>query len=162
MLAYGALQEGDLLRAGVLFEEAVALMRGAGEVWSLGILVSDLAALRVLEGRHEDAGALAREALGFCQSLGDRRGIGWCLQTIAMVEAGDGRARRAATIYGAADALLKSIGATDQVTVTRVQDRYLSLAMEALGESAFREAAREGRMMPLQRVLDVALKRTEA
>ncbi len=157
MLAYGAIQENDLLRAGILFEEAIALMRGAGELWSLGILLSDLAALRVLEGRHAEAGALAREALGFCQSLGDRRGIGWCLQTIAMVEAGGGQARRAATIYGAAEALLQSIGATGQVTVNRLQDRYLSLAREALGESGFREAASEGRRAPLQRVLDVAL-----
>jgi non-specific serine/threonine protein kinase len=157
MLAYGALQEGDLLRAGALFEEAVALMRGAGEVWALGILVSDLAALRVLEGRHAEAGALAREALAFCQSLGDRRGIGWCLQTIAMVEAGQGEASLAATIYGAAEALLQSIGATGQVTVTRVQDRYLSLAVQAVGDAAFREAATKGRTMPLQRVLDMAV-----
>ena len=79
-----------------------------------------------------------------CQSLGDRRGIGWCLQTIAMVEAGDNRASRAATIYGSADALLKSIGATDQVTVTRVQDRYLSLAMQALGTQRSRTPPAKG------------------
>jgi predicted ATPase len=159
MLGYGALQEGDLLRAAALFEEAVALQRGAGEVWALGILLSDLAALRVLEGRHEEAGALAREALGFCHSLGDRRGTAWCLQTIAMVEAAQGFAIRAATLYGAAEALLQSIGATGQVTMTRVQDRYLSLAMESLGESAFRAAANDGRTMSLPRVLDVALLR---
>jgi len=157
MLAYGALHDGDLQRAGGLFEEAVALQRGAGELWGLGILLSDLAALRVLEGRHEEAGALAREALGFCHSLGDRRGTGWCLQTIAMVEAAQGFAIRAAGLYGAAEALLQSIGATGQVTMTRVQDRYLSLAMEALGESAFRAAAEDGRAMSLQRILDVAL-----
>lgn len=76
-----------------------------------------------------------------------------------MVEAGNGLARRAATIYGAAEALLQSIGATGQVTVTRVQDRYLNLAMEALGESAFRQVATDGRTMPLQRCLDMAFNR---
>ena len=159
MLAYGALHEGDLTRAGGLFEEAVALQRGAGELWALGILLSDLAALRVLEGRHEEAGALAREALGFCQGLGDRRGTGWCLQTIAMVEAAEHHADRAATLHGAAEALLQSIGAAGQVTVTRVQHHYLRLAMETLGESAFRAAADEGRAMSLPRILDVALLR---
>jgi hypothetical protein len=59
-----------------------------------------------------------------------------------MVEAAKGFATRAAGLYGAAEALLQSIGATGQVTVTRVQDRYLSLAMEALGESAFRGGCR--------------------
>ena len=74
-----------------------------------------------------------------------------------MVEAAQGFAIRAAGLYGAAEALLQSIGATGQVTMTRVQDRYLSLAMEALGESAFRAAAEDGRAMSLQRILDVAL-----
>lgn len=44
MLAYGALQGGDLPQAGVLFEEAIALQREVQETWSLGILLSDLAA----------------------------------------------------------------------------------------------------------------------
>ena len=74
-----------------------------------------------------------------------------------MVEAAQGFAIRAAGLYGAAEALLQSIGATGQVTMTRVQDRYLSLAMEALGESAFRAAAEDGRAMSLKRILDVAL-----
>jgi non-specific serine/threonine protein kinase len=143
MLGYGALQEGDLRKAGNLFEEAVALQR----------------ALRVLEGRHEDAGALAREALGYCHSLGDRRGMGWCLQTIAMVAAAQAQPSRSARIYGAAEALLRSIGATGQVTVTRLQDRYVRLAMDALGDSTFLEAAREGRAMSLERILDEALHR---
>lgn len=76
-----------------------------------------------------------------------------------MVDAARGFASRAASLYGAAETLLQSIGATGQVTVTRVQDRYLSLAMEALGESAFRAAADDGRAMSLQRILDVALLR---
>ena len=81
------------------------------------------------------------------------------MQTIAMVEAAKGFATRAAGLYGAAEALLQSIGATGQVTVTRVQDRYLKLAMEAVGESAFQAAAEEGRAMSLQRIPDVALLR---
>jgi hypothetical protein len=62
-------------------------------------------------------------------------------------------------LYGAAEALLQNIGATGQVTVTRVQDRYLSLAVQAVGDAAFREAATKGRTMPLQRVLDMAVHR---
>jgi hypothetical protein len=76
-----------------------------------------------------------------------------------MVEAAQGFAIRAASLYGAAEGLLQSIGAAGQITMTRVQDRYLRLAMEALGESAFRVAADDGRAMSLQRILDVALLR---
>ena len=71
--------------------------------------------------------------------------IGWCLQTIAMLEAADGRAQRAAWLYGAGEAMLESIGAAGQVIVTEVQDRYLAPARQALGEAAFLVAANEGR-----------------
>ena len=40
----------------------------------------------------------------------------------AMLEAAAGRARDAAVIYGAAEAMLESVGATGQATVMRVQD----------------------------------------
>ena len=157
MLAYGTLQNGDLPLSSRLFEQAVALRRDADEIWSLGILLSDLAAVRVLQNQHEDAAALAREALGLCRSLGDHRGIAWSLQTFAMLEAAAGRARDAAVIYGAAEAMLESVGATGQATVTRVQDRYLTLARDAIGEAQFRAAVARGRVIPVQRVVDMVL-----
>ena len=154
MLAYSALQAGDLDQAGKTFEETIAFLREAGEVWALGIILSDLAALRVIQGRLGEAEACANEALAFCRSLRDRRGVGWCLQSLAMVDTAAGRARRAAWLYGAADALLQSLGATGQVTFSRVQDRYLTLSRDAIGESAFREAYDAGRTTPISRIMD--------
>ena len=142
VLAYSALQAGDLDQAGGTFEETIAFLREAGEVWALGIILSDLAALRVIQGRLGEAEACANEALAFCRSLRDRRGVGWCLQSLAMVDTAAGRARRAAWLYGAADALLQSLGATGQVTFSRVQDRYLTLSRDAIGEPAFRGGVR--------------------
>jgi tetratricopeptide (TPR) repeat protein len=154
VLAYSALQAGDLDQAGRTFEETIAVLRDAGETWALGIILSDLGALRVIEGRVADAEACATEALAFCRSLRDRRGVGWCLQSLAMVDTTAGRARRAAWLYGAADALLQSVGATGQVTFSRAQDRYLTLSREAIGESAFRAAYDAGRSMPVRRIMD--------
>jgi non-specific serine/threonine protein kinase len=156
MVGYGAMQRSDLPEAARLFPEAIAEERKAGDVWALGILLSDLAALRVLEQRHEEAASLAREALAFCRALADRRGMGWCLQTIAMLEAAADRPREAAMIYGAAEALFESVGATCQTTVTRVQDRYLSRARQAIGEIVFGDAAATGRALPVEDVLDMA------
>ena len=154
VLAYSALQAGELDQAGRTFEETIAFLREAGEVWALGIILSDLAALRVIQGRLGEAEACANEALAFCRSLRDRRGVGWCLQSLAMVDTAAGRARRAAWLYGAADALLQSLGATGQVTFSRVQDRYLTLSRDAIGESAFREAYDAGRTTPVSRIMD--------
>ena len=154
VLGYCALQGGDLDVAGSTFEEAVAFLRHAGEIWGLAILLSDLAALRVLEQRHDDAHALATEALALCRSLRDRRGAGWCLQTLAMIDTTAGRARQAAWRYGAAEALLRSVGATGQVTFARVQDRYLSASREALGASVFGDAFEAGQRTSLQHIME--------
>jgi hypothetical protein len=71
-----------------------------------------------------------------------------------MLETVRGRAARAAWLYGAADALLQSIGATGQVTFSRVQDRYLGGLREQLGEAAFRDAFDSGRMTPVDRIME--------
>jgi tetratricopeptide (TPR) repeat protein len=154
VIAYAALQAGELDQAGRTFEETIAFLREAGEVWALGIILSDLAALRVIQGRLEEAAACANEALAFCRSLRDRRGVGWCLQSLAMVDTVAGRAHSAACLYGAADALLQSLGATGQVTFSRVQDRYLTLSRDAIGDTAFQQAYDTGLAMPISRIMD--------
>jgi len=154
VLGYCALQDGELHAAGSTFEEAVGFLREAGEIWGLAILLSDLAALRVLEQRYDDANVKATEALTLSRSLRDRRGIGWCLQTLAMIDTTAGRARQAAWLYGAADALLRSVGATGQVTFSRVQGNYLTASREALGLPAFSEAFEAGQKTSLQRIME--------
>jgi len=154
VLGYCALQDGELHAAGSTFEEAVGFLREAGEIWGLAILLSDLAALRVLEQRYDDANVKATEALKLSRCLRDRRGIGWCLQTLAMIDTTAGRARQAAWLYGAADALLRSVGATGQVTFSRVQGNYLTASREALGLPAFSEAFEAGQKTSLQRIME--------
>ena len=107
MIGYDALQANRLDEAGRWFDEVIALERRHGDTWSIGILLTDLAGLRVLEGRLlDEARACAKEAMSCLQALRNRRGIGWCLQTIAMLEAADGRAQRAAWLYRAGEAML--------------------------------------------------------
>jgi predicted ATPase/predicted Ser/Thr protein kinase len=159
MMAYAALQKGDQARAADLFEQTVTLQRHHGDIWSLGIVLCDLAALRALQGSHADARALSHEAIDFCRQLGDRRGVAWCLQTIAMVDAAEGHATRVARLHGAAERLLESVGATGQVTVTRVQESFLSAAIASIGDEAFRAAATEGRAMPFAQAIQYALER---
>ena len=51
-LAYHAMHEGDLDRAGRLHEELLEMGRRQGEKWGMGIVLFDLALLRVVQGRH--------------------------------------------------------------------------------------------------------------
>ena len=149
MIAYAALQAGRLDEAGRGFEEVIAVLRKHGDIWSLGILLTDLAGLRVLEGRHDDARACTQEAMSLVQSIRDRRGLGWCLQAIAMLEAAAGRARRAAWLYGAGEAMLEGVGAVGQSVVTQVQDRYLAPARLAIGEARISQRRERGTRDPV-------------
>ena len=90
-----------------------------------------------------------------CRAFAIVAGLGWCLQAIAMLEAAAGRARRAAWLYGAGEAMLEGVGAVGQSVVTQVQDRYLAPARLAIGEAAFRNAANEGRATPFARIMDM-------
>jgi predicted ATPase len=155
MLAYMALQQGDFERSSRLFEESIAIQQAVRELWSLGILLSDLAALRVLQMRYTDARHLAEEAITSSREVGDRRGIAWCLQTIATIEAAEGDPAVAATLYGAALALLDSVGATGQLTMTRVQDRFLAGAIAMLGPEEFEAHVARGKAMPPARALEL-------
>jgi non-specific serine/threonine protein kinase len=149
LVGYDALHAGRLDDASDGFEASLALCEQHGDVWSSGILLTDLAGLRVLQGRLDEARVCVTKALSYCRTIRDRRGTGWCLHTLAMLEAAAGRARRAAWLYGAGQAVLDSIGAAGQAHITQVQDRYLAPARETLGDAAFEAIANEGRATPV-------------
>ena len=73
MIASVALPAGRLDEANRGFEEVIAVQRKHGDIWSLGILLTDLAGLRVLEGHHDDARACTQEAMSVVPSIRDRR-----------------------------------------------------------------------------------------
>ena len=74
-----------------------------------------------------------------------------------MVDAAEGHAIRVARLHGAAERLLESVGATGQVTVTRVQESLLSAAIASIGDAAFRAAAAEGRAMSFAQAIQYAV-----
>ena len=74
---------------------------------------------------------------------------------MAMLEAAAGRAKRAGWLYGAGEAVLDSVGAAGQMHVTQVQEVYVAPTRQALGESAFRDLANEGRATPIARLMEI-------
>ena len=157
MRGYAAVHAGDYDRASASFEESIFLLRQTGEKWGLGILLGDLAGLRLLQGRYADARALGREAIFLCEELGDRRGVAWSLATLATAEAAEGRSDRAARLWGASAGALEALGVPPQLTITRVQDRFLDVAKASMGEQAFQAASVQGRAMSLKQAVQFAL-----
>jgi hypothetical protein len=74
---------GNVDRAADLHYEALALLRGPGELWGMGIALLDLAVLRVVQHRHAEARALCAEAITLGRQFGDRRAIAWCFGVLA-------------------------------------------------------------------------------
>ncbi len=154
--AYEALHAGDVDRAGELHEKVLALLRGQGEIWSMGIALFDLALLRVVQQRPAEARALCGEAIALGRRLGDQRTIAWCLGVLAGADAVEGRAARAARLRGAMESVLDRIGAPVQPTYnTWIGDRCFGAVQEALGTRGYEQALAEGGAMSLSQALEL-------
>ena len=113
----------------------------------LSILLSADAGLRVVSGDFRGAHDLAAEALELSRVLDDARGTAWALEVFAGMFAADGDADGAARVWGAADGLLDGIGGSLVPTVGWIRDRYFESTRLGLGEAAFDEERRSGRML---------------
>jgi hypothetical protein len=124
----------------------------------MGISLSDLAVLRVVQQRHAEARALCAEGIVLYQDFGDRLGIAWCLGVLSGAEAAEGRTLRAARLRGAMEGLLEIVGAPVQASYHRwVGDRSLDAMKDGLGDSVFQAALAEGRSMSLSRAIQFGL-----
>jgi hypothetical protein len=76
---------------------------------------------------------------------------------MALVAAATGQHRRAARLFGAADALRTRLGAPLQPNDREFNTRYSDRSRNALGESAFTDAWNAGANLALDDVLTYAL-----
>jgi non-specific serine/threonine protein kinase len=156
--AYEALYAGDIGRAGRLHEEVLALLRARGELWGIAITLYDLALVRNVQQRHEEARALCREGITIGRQFGDQRAIAWCLGMMAGAEAAEGRASRAARLRGAMEGLLASIGAGVQPSYNAwIGDRYFAAVEHELGSAAYEQTLAEGRAMSQSQAIGYAM-----
>jgi len=89
-------------------------------------------------------------------------GIVHALEGVAGLAAAQGDARRAARLYGAAEALREVIR-TPLAPFDRTEyDRYVAVARAQLDEAAFSAVWAEGRAMPLEQAIAEALHATSA
>jgi len=141
-----ALVEGNQVRALQLFDESIALHREFGDAWGLSILLTLAAGLRLQREAFDDARAQATEALALCEALDDPRGIAYALDLYASLLAASGDAYAAARLWGAADALLATVGGSLVPTTRWIRAHYSEPVSVALGD-AFERIAAEGRGM---------------
>ena len=112
----------------------------------------------VRKGDYSRAAELYAEALNYSAEIGGRRDISECFEGLAHLACGERRYNRAGRLFGAADALRKSIGAGRMLRQEQASyDHDFAAARAALGEAAFAVALGDGRVMTLKQAIEYAL-----
>jgi predicted ATPase/DNA-binding SARP family transcriptional activator len=148
-LALIAGREGDPVGARRYAAESLALRRAEGDPWNIAEGLTLLGELAYREGRLEQAAESFGEALTVYDELGDRAGISLLLQHLAALHADRNEDRRAARLFGAAEALARTVQGRSPYTLIDEAERMATV--EALrfrlGEDAFVRARAEGAAM---------------
>jgi non-specific serine/threonine protein kinase len=160
LLGTTLLARGEADRAERAFEEGLASSRRL-KIPSLGyIALYNLAQTVLARGDHEKAARLLREGLLLSGQTKDRANLAHFLKALAAVMAFRGRARRSALLLGAADALLREVGAPVYNFYNpdpSLQDRAAAEARAVLGDAPFEEARELGREMTFEQAIEYAL-----
>ena len=157
-LANLALARGDDDEAMRLIAEGEAVSRETGN-WNMLATCLDMQAISTrLDGDDVRTAELLRESVGIAGMLRDNFNAVYCATGLAGVAARQGRAERAARLFGAADALSEKTGAQVSWSLWRsLNELDLASTRAMLDSDAFAEAWARGRAMSLEEAVAEAL-----
>ncbi|HEX2739681.1 MAG TPA: helix-turn-helix domain-containing protein [Rubrobacter sp.] len=153
-LAVVPFRQGNFPRVAAYAEEALELTERTGDRLAANIALYLLAQSALASGEHEQARVYFRDALVLTFEVSDLTNAAYCLQGLAAVAEAQGEPSRAATLLGAAEALLEAVGTHHYAQMDHeLYDRVADAARERLGEPAWTSARREGRAMSFDEVV---------
>jgi predicted ATPase/DNA-binding SARP family transcriptional activator len=150
---------GETRRAATLTEEGVALLREMGARADSAIGLCNLGWMVLLQGDLDRAVAVYEESLDLAWDTGLYPIVLTTLEGYACVAGAKGEARRAARLWGAAQALQDAMGIPRDTDWLAEADARLSAVCSALGEHAWEEASRTGRAMTFDEAVASAKER---
>jgi hypothetical protein len=140
-----------------LFEQALVMAREDGAPWFIGSTLNDMARAECDEGHPDLALKHLTEGMTILHGLGDRPGVIESLEGFAGVAAATAAPRRAARLWGAADALRQEIGSARSVHERIAYEPQIKAVRAILTAEAFDQAWDEGRVMTLDDAVRYAL-----
>jgi predicted ATPase len=149
--------QGDDERAARMYEENVAVSREAGLPWIAGHSLYGLGEIARARDDLEAARALHTEALATLRDLDFRWAIAYCLDVLAMLAVARQVAKRAARLFGAAEALREALGSALYPVERPEHETFVIATRAALGDEVFAAAWAEGRALPLDQAIAYAL-----
>lgn len=148
---------GDEARARPFFEESLSLYREIGNRRGIALTLVYFGHLALYDGDEALAQSYFTHALDLAREVGPNWYKGDCLKGFAGLAAVRGEARRAARLWGAAEAALVAAASYMDNGDCIFFGRILSAAQAQLGEAAFEAARAEGRAMTLEQAVAYAL-----
>jgi hypothetical protein len=116
--------------------------------------------LGIVALHHGDLGAARerfQESLAMKRDFGDKRGLAYSLEGFAILAAVQGRAERAARLFGAAEVLREAINSPLPPPDRVLYDRYVTPARAGRAQEAFAAAWAQGQTMMLEEAIAFAL-----
>jgi tetratricopeptide (TPR) repeat protein len=136
---------GDVERAAASLEEGLATARELGDGWTTSVALASLAFSSLLRDDGAGAEPPLAEALVWARKRGDKRLAAECLTGLASVSALRGEYGRAATLWGAADAVRAATGSPASPVEETLLERHVAGVRAAIGEDALADGWRLGR-----------------
>jgi predicted ATPase/class 3 adenylate cyclase len=161
-LAMVVCSKGDLRRAVKLTEESVTLLRELGARGDVALGLCNLGWMALLQNDIDRAADLYRESLSLSWDAGLNPLVQSVLEGLACVAGANGEAERAARLWGAAQALHESKDIPRDIDFLAEADSRTSAVRTGMGEEAWEEAWRKGRVMTLDEAVSYALEEKEA
>jgi predicted ATPase/DNA-binding CsgD family transcriptional regulator len=159
--AYGlghlAAREGASAEALVKFEQSLAIRRSTGNHWGVGYSLYRLSLVALAHNDIDRATELQYQSLATSWELRNKRGMAVSTEVLACLAGIQGRAERAARLFGVAQALLDAANYVLPPTLSQLHQRAESAARSDLGARAFATAVHYGRTMPLPEGVAYAL-----
>ena len=150
--------QGDYAAARALYTESLALGRELDVRRFVAMVLHNLGYIAHHDGDCKQGAELFEESLTLFHELGDTEGIAWCVEGLAAVAVALPDPRRAARLWGAAEALRAALGVTLWPADRAEHERNVAAARARLDASALAAAWAEGGAMPLQQVVPYAIR----
>ena len=137
--------------------ERIALARELGRYAGVSTEASNLSMVERQLGNLEQADALAREALDIFWKREDHWALPFGLNSLSAVARDRGQLERAATMIGAAEAMLKAQGAAWPPDERRHYEDTVTTLSGAMSSDEFERARAKGRSMSSSEAITFAL-----
>jgi tetratricopeptide (TPR) repeat protein len=162
LLGWAAFRHGGYERAAALQEQALARYRQVGYPWGIARVLAALGCVALARGDCGRAAGYLKESLQISHDIGARGLLAEALEAMAWLAVAEGQAARAAHLGGAADALREALGAALHPVLRPGHDQAVEVMRDTLGEAAFAAVWAEGRALPLEEAIALALEDTDA